>query len=341
MVIGACGYAATGSGAVFDFLKEFDELQVGNDAEFKFTYKIDGLQDLHFHLCEMYSKTSSGDAAILRFKKAMNFFKVPLIMKPIPWKEYKSITEKYVNSLVQGEFIGVENYDYENCSYIKSVLTLGFKKIVAKYYEKITGHPYNFWPFRKIYICVEPDDFMEKSKQYIRDIISAMGFDLNKPVVLNQPFEGNCPENSFPYYDEPKAIIIDRDVRDVYAAHQKVYYGEGRHMPRSNVKTFVEQFKQVREHHPKVNTKEKLYVQFEDFILNYDKVSKQIIDFLGLKTHNHPKKFFDPSRSINNIQIYNRFPDLSEDIKYIEQQLPQYCFDFSPYGNIIHNGESF
>ena len=288
MIIGACGYAATGSSAVFDFLKEFEELQVGNDAEFKYTYKIDGLQDLHFHLCEKYSKTSSGDAAILRFRKAANFFKVPFIMKPIPWKIYKKITDKYINSLVQSEFIGIENYDYENCSYIKSFITLGIKKIVAKYYEIITGKPYNFWPFRKLYICVEPEEFMEKSKQYIRDIIKTMGFDLSKPIVLNQPFEGNCPENSFPYFDNPKAIIIDRDVRDVYAAHQKVYFGEGRHMPRQNVKAFVEQYKQVRMHQSKINTEQKLYIQFEDFILRYEDVSKQIIQFLDLKEQPHP-----------------------------------------------------
>lgn len=341
MVIGACGYAATGSGAVFDFLKEFEELQVGNDAEFKYTYKIDGLQDLQFHLCEKYSKTSSGDAAILRFKKAANFFKTPLVMKPIPWREYKTITDKYINSLVQGEFVGIENYDYENCSYVKSVLTLGVKKIVAKYYEKILGHPYNYWPFRKLYICVEPENFEEKSRQYIRDIIKAMGFDLSKPIVLNQPFEGNCPENSFPYFDDPKAIIIDRDVRDVYAAHQKVYYGEGRHMPRKNVKAFVEQYYQVRAHQPKINTEQKMYVQFEEFILNYDNVSKQIIEFLGLKEHSYPRKYFNPARSINNIQIYKRYPDLKKDIKYIETHLPQYCFNFSKYGKIEHNGKSF
>ena len=341
MIIGACGYAATGSGAVFDFLKEFDELQVGNDAEFKYTYKIDGLQDLQFHLCEKYSKTSSGDAAILRFKKAALFYRMPFILMPIAWKKYKAITDEYIDSLVQGEFIGVENYDYENCSLLKSVIVLGFKKIVAKYFEKITGKPYNYWPFRKLYICVDPSDFMEKSRRYIRNIIKEMGFDISKPIVLNQPFEGNCPENSFPFFDNPKAIIIDRDVRDVYAAHQKVYYGEGRHMPRNDVRSFVEQYKQVRMHQPKINTDQKLYIQFEDFILKYQEVSQQIIKFLCLKEHSHPKTHFNPSKSINNIQIYRKYPDLAEDIRYIEDTLPEYCYDFSNYGTIIHTGESF
>lgn len=341
MVIGACGYAATGSGAVFDFLKEFPELQMGNDAEFKYTYKIDGLQDLKFHLMQCYSKGSSGDAAIYRFIKASQFYKVPMVLHPVSWKEYKKATDKFLNSIIQSSFIGVENYDYENCSYIKSVLTLGFKKIVAKYFEKVVGKPYNFWPFRTIYISIAPDGFEEKAKEYIRDLIRAMGADPMKPVVLNQPFEGNCPENSFCYFDDPKAIIIDRDVRDIYAAHQKVYYGEGRHMPRQNVKAFVEQFKRVRMTQPKVNTERKMYIQFEEFVLNYDKVSREIISFLGLKNHAYPKKYFNPAKSINNIHIYKKYPDLQKDIEYIEKNLSEYCFDYSQYGEIKHTGKSF
>lgn len=341
MIIGACGYAATGSSAVFDFLKEFNELQIGNDAEFVYTYKVDGLQDLRYHLTQAYSKGSSGDAAIMRFKKAASFYRVPFVMKPIPRKEYERISEKFLNSIIQGEFIGVENYDFMNRSTLRDIMTLGFKKIIAKYYEKLLGRPYNFWPFRPIYISIEPEKFDEKARQFIRDIIEAMGFDLSRPVVLNQPFEGNCPENSFPFFDNPKAIIIDRDVRDVYAAHQKVYYGEGRHMPRENINTFITQYKGVRCHQPKINTENKIYIQFEEFILEYERVSQEIIKFLDLKNHDNPKKFFNPARSINNIQIYKRYPDLRKDIEILEKELPEYCFDFSRYPEITHTGWSF
>lgn len=341
MVIGACGYAATGSSAVFDFLKEFDELQIGNDAEFVYTYKVDGLQDLRYHLIQAYSKGASGDAAIMRFKQAEKFYRVPFVMKPIPYKEYKRISDKFLNSIIQDRFIGIENYDYMNRSILRSILSLGFKKIVAKYYEKLLGRPYNLWPFRPVYISIEPEEFDEKAKQFIRDIVTAMGVDLSRPVVLNQPFEGNCPENSFMFFDNPKAIIIDRDVRDIYVAHQKVYYGEGRHMPRENIYAFIKQFRGVRCHQPKVNTENKIYVQFETFVLEYERVSQEIIKFLHLGEHTNPKKYFNPARSINNIQIYKRYPDLQKDIEILEKELPEYCFDFSRYTEIKHTGKSF
>jgi hypothetical protein len=44
---------------------------------------------------------------------------------------------------------------------------------------------------------IKPDDFERITKQYINDILEAMGADFNKNIVLNQPFPGNDPESSF------------------------------------------------------------------------------------------------------------------------------------------------
>ena len=216
MIIGACGYAATGSGAVYDFLKEFDEIQYGNDSEFKYVYKVDGLQDLEYHLTKQYNKGASGDMAIARFLKGMKFAYVPFVKKPAPRKEYLKLTKEYVNEIVQGTFLGMENVDYEACSVMKGIIVLGFKKFIIPFYEKIFRHPYNIWPIRRIYISIFPANFMEASKKYMRNILLSMGFDLDGKILLNQPFEGNAPENSMKYFDNPKAIIMDRDPRDIY-----------------------------------------------------------------------------------------------------------------------------
>ncbi len=342
MIIGACGYAATGSGAIYDFLREFDGIQIPpNDSEFKYTYKVDGLQDLQYHLMGNYSKTSTGDAAIKRFIKASKFAHVPFVKKPAPTKEYIALTNEFLDKIVQGSFKGLENYDYENCSWLRSVVVLGFKKFIVPIFEKTFRRPYNLWPLKKLYICIEPENFETASKEYMRGILKSMGFDLNKPILLNQPFEGNCPENSFPFFDDPKAVIIDRDPRDVYVAHQKIYFGEGRHMPRGDVRLFVEQYKQVRKHQKRENDNGKLFVQFEEFVYNYDKVKQEIMDFLGLHEHSNPKKYFDPSRSVNNTQLYLRYPDMQSDVKYIEENLKEYLYDFSQHGEIKHSGKSF
>ena len=73
MFIGVCGYGATGSSALVGLLKEYPELKVCDNAEIQEAFRIDGLQDLEYHLVKQYSRHISGDAAIMRFKKRIFF----------------------------------------------------------------------------------------------------------------------------------------------------------------------------------------------------------------------------------------------------------------------------
>ena len=67
MIIGSCGYGATGSSVLTDLLREFDDVQVYDEFEFVLAYMVDGLEDLEYHLMKQYAKNCSGDYAIERF----------------------------------------------------------------------------------------------------------------------------------------------------------------------------------------------------------------------------------------------------------------------------------
>ena len=67
MIIGACGYGATGSSVVTDLLREYDNVQVYDDFEFVLSYRVDGLQDLEYHVMKQYAKNETSDYAIKRF----------------------------------------------------------------------------------------------------------------------------------------------------------------------------------------------------------------------------------------------------------------------------------
>ncbi len=71
---------------------------------------------------------------------------------------------------------------------------------MPKVIEKVTKKTSYIWPCRTMYYSVEPENFYEEAKKYINNILEAMGVDLSRPVCLDQPFEGNAPQQSFPFF---------------------------------------------------------------------------------------------------------------------------------------------
>lgn len=342
MVIGACGYGATGSSIITDLMREFDGLQVFDDFEFSFTYRVDGIEDLEYHVMKKYAKSISGDAAIKRFLYASNYIKTPLINKPTDAKEYLKIVNKYISSITQTKFKGMESIDIASGNVIKNIINLGMKKIILpKLYEKRVGRPTFGWPNRDIFVSIEPENFYEASKEFIRDILKAMGADLTKPIVLDQPFEGNAPWNSFKFFDNPKAIIVDRDPRDLYLEAKHTLIAEGRFIPRQDVQSFCEYYRRIRTGQSKENTNEILLLKFEDLMYKYDECIDKIVDFCDLGEHVRKKKYFNPTRSVNNTQLIRRYPEEREAIHYIENELTEYLYPFEEYQDVDTSGEVF
>lgn len=345
MFLGVCGYGATGSGAVVGLLKEYPELVVCDKAELQEAFKPDGLQDLEYHLVKQYARHMSGDIAISRFKKSITYYKTPMVGKAIPPKEYIRISNEFVDSLVQGTWWGIDNSDYNTGHPYLNFLVLLYKKLVFPYYEKVTGRPFNHWPARKMYLSIEPNDFYEKTKKYTDNLIRAYGADLNQTVVFDQVFEGNAPQNCFPFFRNPKAIVVDRDPRDLFLVGNFAdrAAGEGRFMPREDVKTFVEYYRRIRMRQKKEDTEQILFIQFEDLIYNYDNTVNKIEKFVGCTDHVDVKKYFKPEVSINNTQLYNnpKYVNFLDKIKYIESQLPEYLYHFENYKRLEKFEQTF
>lgn len=337
MIIGICGYGFTGSGAVLGLLKEYDEPQVFDNAEIQEAFKVDGLQDLEYHLTKQYSRHISGDAAIKRFLDARGFYKIPMMKKIISPSDYYRISSEFINKLIQAEWYGIDNYDYSTKRPIYNFIVLVLKKVWFPLYEKITGSSYKQWPARKMYLSIKPEEFYNEAINYTNRLICAMGADLSKDIVLDQLFEANAPWNSFPFFSSPKAIVVDRDPRDVFllAKYGKKASAETRFMPREDVETFVNYYKNLRLD-KRIDDDRILYIQFEDLIYNYEIVVKKIEMFLGYSLHIRPGKYFKPEISIFNTQLFKN-PKYSKDkkeIDYIEKYLSEYLFDYSKYRTI-------
>ena len=334
MIVGACGFGGTGSSAVKDLLKEFENIQVLDRAESMFAFKVDGLQDLEYHLVKNYSREISSDAAIKRFLDASKFANVPFVKKLyMNPKKYKEDTNKFVQSITQASYVGMENYDYENCNEFNSFIRLFYKKFVIKYYERLTNKQYKWWPMRKIRVSIMPEHFYDNAKIYMHNIIENGGGDFSKTIVLDQPFEGNNPTQSFPFFEDPYAIVVDRDPRDLYLA-SSYQWPDGMFMPRKNPENFVKYYRRQRECIKYDEDNERvLRVNLEQMIFEYDKTLDLIVKFLGLKKENHTskQKYFNPERSIKGTQLYKKILGHDDEIKYIENELKDFLSDFESY----------
>lgn len=217
------------------------------------------------------------------------------------------------------------------------------RKMLRKLPARIKAN-WRYYPARDMAFSICPENFDQLAKGYVTQVLEILGADFSKKIVLDQPFSGNCPQNSFKYFDDPKAIVVDRDPRDVYLLTKEFYHSKGLayQIPTDTVEHFVEYYKYMRKDQPYLLPDDRiLVIRFEDMIYEYEKTTKEIRRFCEMDSEEKGKRCFFPEKSINNTQIYKRYPQYEEDIKYIESQLAEYLYPFEKYGNKEINGEMF
>ena len=346
MIIGTCGFASTGSSAVSDYLKEFDENQVFSQFEFTLPYLPDGLEDLEYHLTQHVCRDDSCGIAIPRFRRCVKKKFEALLAKKfsVSPKQLEEITDKFINSIVQLDWKTAKRTDVLlNPSWFFYFWgdRMMKRRILPRIQRKV-GHVVDMWPYRKVEVSIYPENFEEAARQFIRNILTLMGADFNKNIVLDQPFLGSNPVRSFRFFDNPKAIVVDRDPRDNYLFTKLVLYKTENIMPVNDVKTFVKYYRLFRDKHPyKQPDDNVLCIHFEDMVYDYENTTAKIRDFCHLHDNPHPKSIFDPNLSMANTQLYLRYPEYAADIEYIKKELPEYLFDFDKYPKPSLSGKMF
>ena len=340
MIIGACGYGATGSSVLTDLLREYDDVQVYDDFEFVLSYRVDGIEDLEYHLVKQYAKNSSGDYAIKRFLEASKCYKTPFINKPCNGKKFYELSRNFISEIEQISYKGVDTADMLSGNILRNIFAFASKKVfMPKVVEKVTKKPSYIWPCRTLHFSIEPNDFYGAAKRYTSAVIEAMGADMTKPIVLDQPFEGNNPIQSFPFFEDPWAVVIDRDPRDLYLAGKYTKDPNFKFVPKNDVDAFIVYYRNMRKHiqdHERV-----LFLRFEGLIYNYDESVAKLESFLKLGNHVRKKQIFNPDRSINNTQLIRLHPEDAAEIRKIEVELHEFLFPFENYPEVVLGGRPF
>lgn len=334
MVVGVSGYGYTGSGAMLDFLKEFRDCECVFDEEFMLPYCPHGLQDLEYHLMTGGTRYFSSDIAIKEYKGLIKNLTTPRSMYRKKFKgELCAITDQYIVSIADLIWEGCSCFD-RLCSdnFIKKRLRFTLYSRLIRLYEKVTKKRYPFPTGDRMYLSVCPERFLENTKSYIREVLQGFQCNLDKIVVLNQPFDVNDPRRSMKFFDNPKAIIVDRDPRDVYLLFKRGLSFTYSFTPSGSVDDFIKYYLLNRVMNNYSEDEDIIRIRYEDMIYQYNEVCEKVISFLGLDGSGWMKgTCFDPEVSINNTQLFMRFPEYMEDIKKIEQEIPEYLYPFEQF----------
>ena len=344
MIIGVCGYTGSGSSAVTDYLKEFESVQVMDDFEFTIIHSPDGIEDLDYQLNEQCSKYTASSTALFRFERCVYDYLIRLTKNKQVKRKLYHLTEQYIESLTQVKWKGFGIADLQLYKSKWSMLPfLNATRILRKWPGRL-GTEWTSYPSRDMRLSIKPHGFDELSRQYIISILEALGADFSKTVVIDQLFAGNVPEKGFKYFDNPYAIIVDRDPRDMYIFAKEYYHRKGfiYQIPTETVEQFILYYSKMRESQNHISTDRTLTIQFEDMIYEYENTTAALRNFCNITDKQQAGiKRFDPQKSIQNTQVFKRFPQYSDDIMKIQNELGQYLYPFDRYAESISTGSMF
>lgn len=335
MVLGVCGFGYSGSGAVLDWLKDYPEVLVSDKIEFSFLYKPDGIGDLGNAVCYQPVRYFSSDSAIRRFAQYMK--RIRKSYNQITNGKFELLIDKYLNNVIQIKWKGSTSVH----SYQSSTLDYIFRDRIPRKILTLLNHHLNVvfhgshWPEKEMFFSVlNENDFLKYTKELVANLIESLDGNKQKDIiVLNQCFCANNPEMSFRYFEDPLAITVTRDPRDTYLLAKRALGYETSFIPKSNIADFIIYYRGLMESRKyRQNNEKVIEVKFEDLIYKPEATFNYLEKIIGL-SHIDVKEFkhFKPEVSINNTQLWLKYPQYKKDIASIEKELGEYLYPFDEF----------
>lgn len=331
-VITCASYIATGSSAVTDFFSEFDNCYCKGDFEFRFIFDPNGIRDLEYKLIEMNDRHNSG-YAIKNYLKYAKYLNGDLFIKG--YKHYMGdafmkYTKEYVNNITELKTECWWLYDTIDKGKLFHYLNGGFRKLTHLFTKTYGTNLLKLFHSQSYYSAIDKETFYKYTKDYINKILVSLNENNSEYFMIDQLLPASNIDSYLNYFDDIKVIVSERDPRDVYL-FEKVEFRSGI-IPASNVHDFCEWFRIIRKHRKReiYDTSKVLLVHFEDWIYNYEETSKKVMEFVGINPENHiaPKTYLNPEISIKNTNLKVKYTRYNDDIKYIEEHLAEYLYDF-------------
>lgn len=333
--VNVAGFLGSGSSAVVDLLKEFEDFYEC-DAEIRFIKDPHGLVDLESALVTHWELVNSA-AAIADFRemcrKGCRNGKHLLSRAGMGYANsicpnFMEITDQYIEKLTDFTYIG----DYYHFKFKKNY----FKYLIDRYRTGIevyskgrfkTGNR-NLKPLH--FSFPSQQKFNEATQWYMESLFHTHADGKGSPcIILDQAVSVNNTQVIHRYFKKCKMIIVDRDPRDTFVNELNTgcYLGDDYNSVDGGLH-YVLQQRALR--NSMILDDDILYIKFEDLIINYEETKCKIANFLGVPLPKHilPKKYLKPEESIRNIGLWKKnYEKCKNVIDIIEKELPDLCYN--------------
>lgn len=325
MIIGVTGYGYTGSGAVIDYLKGYNQVEAKDNVEFQLLQAADGVLDLKYHLTKSRQRINC-NCAIKRFITLQSTGTLGRVLNYETRNRFLDITMNYVNNLVMCEWQGESAFDpcdVDIFSYNKKV------RCLQEYIKKILYKVHVDYPSQKIryYSAMSEQEFDDITSKYIMDVFQELNIPYKeKHCVLDMLFSATNPQEGMEFFESPKCIVVDRNPIDIWIVSKRTDDNYS-FMPNDKVEKFVNYYRLMRENQKKCSNA--LYIQYEDLIYKYDDTKEKINNYLGFA--NNPERefmYFDPNKSVVYTNLEKKETINVSEINYIKENLKEYLYRF-------------
>lgn len=332
-LIDLSGYSFTGKSAVYDVISEWDGFYShGKEFEFDLIRVQGGLIELRQALTQEHWSPVRSSEAIRNFlrlvhhiggdRSLLSRFKRSGAQYDYYLPGFSLLTKEFVGSLIEASWqcewpFALYSRDKGFITGIKLARKFGFSREDSVYLARLSEK-----------------QFDAKSREYFERLfapIAAKGF---RWLVLNNAFEPFSPERSIGFFNHAKAIVVDRDPRDVYISALRAGKIEGSQVGLAvtggSVSNFIRRFRIYRSS-ATAKSPHVYRMQFESLVLDYEAEVKRLRAFLGdasVATTSQARAF-DPVNSARNVGQWKRLDDLRlmDDVALIKSELSEYCLD--------------
>ena len=334
-VLTTTGFYGTGSSAITDLIREYENVSCQDDYEVRFLYDPDCISDLEYNIIDNPNRHNTGHA-VKRFKKQMKMLDHVWCFNRYN-KYFDGIfmpaVEKFCKSIVINEYKSAWHYDVYERGNLFYILSRIYSNINVKLH-KLIGLPLNGRGLvsknEVSYLTIlDRKKFLDAVCELTSTVIHSKNKFNKEFVLLDQLVPPSNIKRYSRYVENLKVIVVDRDPRDIYLLEKELW--KGTIAPTNNVEIFCDWYKWTRElYYSDDRCMNCLNLKFEDLIYKYEETLNKIERFFGLKPENHKKKkeFFNPNISIKNTQLWKIYHGYEKDIEYIEKKLASYCYNF-------------